>query len=191
MGEIEKVVNQRRHVKNLQNIVLGTIATAGVLSVALLAPNVLTAFQKLGLIPCSRQKEIIQMTRKRLVKEGYLAYTIGGLLQLTAKGKHRRAQLSAREYGLTKPKRWDGKWRVLIFDISERKKVLREKVRRSLITIGFVRLQDSVWVYPYPCDDLITFLKADFAIGRELLYLVVESMEYDRHLREQFGLKQK
>ena len=55
--------------------------------------------------------------------------------------------------------------------------------------IGFVRLQDSVWVYPYDCEDLIVLLKADFKIGKDVLYMIVDEMEGDTHLRKEFGLR--
>ena len=54
--------------------------------------------------------------------------------------------------------------------------------------IGFVRLQDSVWVYPYDCEDLITLLKADFRVGKDVLYLIVDSIENDKYLRAEFNL---
>lgn len=155
---------------------------------ALLAPNIFSALKTLGITPRPRQQEIIQATRKRLIREKYLTNTTRGLLTLTPKGERKLRLLEIHNFKLKNQKRWDKKWRVLIFDISEQRKYLREKVRRTLVAIGFVRLQDSVWVYPYPCDDLITLLKADFLIGRELLYLIVESIEYDANLQNHFGL---
>lgn len=77
---------------------------------------------------------------------------------------------------------------MLIFDIPEQKKGLREKIRTTLQRVGFVRLQDSVWIYPYDCEDLITLLKADFKVGKDMLYMIVDTLEYDSPLRSQFGL---
>ncbi|MEK7065880.1 MAG: hypothetical protein AAB938_00845 [Patescibacteria group bacterium] len=190
MGQMEQKSKQRTRVKNLQGIILDTVAAAGVISIALLAPNTLTALKKFGMLPGPRQKETISITRKRLVKAGLLAYDDRGLLRLTARGEKKLHYARMRDFKLKKPRRWDRKWRVLIFDIREKKRSTRDKVRYTLSAIGFVRLQDSVWVYPYPCDDFITLLKADFSLGRELLYLIVDSIEFDRDLRKQFGLKE-
>ena len=77
---------------------------------------------------------------------------------------------------------------MLIFDMQERKKKTREQIRRTLAAIGFVRLQDSVWIYPYDCEDLLTLLKSDFHIGKELLYMVVDQLENDAPLKAQFNL---
>ncbi len=97
-------------------------------------------------------------------------------------------RLEVYDLAAQRPKRWDGKWRVLIFDIPERKKTLRDKMRLTLSSVGFVRLQQSVWLYPYDCEDLIVLLKTDFKIGRDLLYLIVDALEYDIPFRKHFNL---
>ena len=75
-----------------------------------------------------------------------------------------------------------------MFDIEESRNVLRNKIRKTLAAIGFLRLQNSVWIYPYPCENLIALLKADFQIGSELLYITADSIEYDIELRKSFDL---
>ncbi|HEY4501671.1 MAG TPA: CRISPR-associated endonuclease Cas2 [Candidatus Paceibacterota bacterium] len=173
---------------DLQNIILSTVAVAGVIAVGLLAPNALGAMAKLGLIPGPRQREIINASRARLVARGLLKYE-HGKLRLTPKGKAQLRRLRLLDYKLKKPKRWDKKWRVLIFDIPERRKVTRNRVRAVLSRLGFERLQDSVWVYPYDCEDVLTLLKADLRVGKDMLYMVVDSIEYDGHLRARFALR--
>ncbi len=187
MGEIERISKIKGRNVTIQKIVLQTVATAGLLSVAVLAPNMLKVLAQFGFIPKPRFKETVNRSRKRLIDTGLLLY-MDGYLKLTHKGEARLRQLEVSDFQMTIPKRWDGKWRVLIFDISERRRVLRDKVRCTLVAIGFVRLQDSVWVYPYDCEDLITLLKADFKIGKDLLYMMVDSIENDKWLREVFGL---
>lgn len=157
------------------------------LGIAMVAPNVLGAMGKLGLLPGRRQKEIINRARDRLVRQGLLKRD-GFKVRLTSKGEAALRRLQARDFKLHRPKRWDRKWRVLIFDIPEYRKSLRDRVRLTLRSIGFVRLQDSVWAYPYDCEDLIALLKADFKVGKDMLYMIVEELEGDWHLRKQFGL---
>lgn len=41
---------------------------------------------------------------------------------------------------------WDGKYRIVIWDIPERKRRLRDLLRRKLREFEFVNLQKSVWV---------------------------------------------
>lgn len=92
------------------------------------------------------------------------------------------------DYHICKPKKWDGKWRILIFDISEKRKRDRDKLRFILRSIGFFKLQNSVWVYPYDCEDLINLLKTDLHIGKAILYIVADKIEYDINLKKRFDL---
>ena len=187
MGQLEAESKKRTRRANLKKIILSTVAVAGGLTVAAVAPNALGAIVKLGLVPNKRQKEFINTSRSRLVHKGLLVYK-DGLLQVTSKGEKVLRMLEVRDFQFKKPKRWDSKWRMLIFDIPEKRKGTRERVRQTLLRIGFVRLQDSVWVYPYDCEDLVTFLKADFHIGKDVLYMVVDALENDQSLKRHFGL---
>jgi len=77
---------------------------------------------------------------------------------------------------------------MIVFDIPERRRVIRNRLRMTMEELGFMRLQDSVWVFPYDCEDFIALLKADMRIGTAVLYVIVEEIENDSHLREHFGL---
>lgn len=187
MGTLETENARRAKRKNLQHLVLESVYVAGLIGAALVAPNVIGAMKKLGLDPTERQVESINVARKRLIQKGLLRYE-NGLVRLTREGERRVRMADLASALESKPKKWDGKWRMLIFDIPERRKSLRHKVRHTLISIGFHRLQDSVWVYPYNCEDLIALLKADFRVGKDLLYLIVEDIENDRAIRAVFGL---
>lgn len=187
MGTLEEGYRKRRKRADLQKLVLNTVAATGLIGAALVAPNVLGAMAELGLIPRRRQRESIRAARDRLARKGLLAWE-GKKLRLTDKGKKHLQSLELRNYEIPKPKKWDERWRVLIFDIPERRHGLRDKVRRTLATAGLVRLQDSVWIYPYDCEDLVVLLKADFKIGKDMLYMIVDTLEYDKPIRARFGL---
>ena len=162
----------------------------GIIAVDALAPNIFQILPKLGFKISKNGKRSINNSRARLVKNGILKYDVNGFLCLTEKGKDKLREIEAVEYKIISPRKWDNKWRVLIFDIKESRKSLRDKLRKTLISVGFVRLQDSVWVFPHDCEDLITLLKADFKIGKDVLYMVVDKIENDGVLRKSFGLFQ-
>ncbi len=188
MGELENSAKIKRRKRNVRKFILQAVATAGVLSVAAVAPGVVGAMAKLGIIPTKRQKEIVKRSRQRLVEKGLLEYK-NKTLRLTKKGEATLRVISVADFKSAKPKKWDRKWRVLIFDIKEYHRSLRDKIRRTLNSIGFVHLQHSVWIYPYDCEDLITLLKADFKVGKDLLYMIVDELEHDMSLRKSFGIK--
>ena len=186
MGNLEKESRKRSRKANIKKIILQTIAGAGLVSAALIAPNVIDAMNKFGLIPNRRINA--NRSRDHLVQKGLLKYE-GKYLKLTQKGERELRHIELSDFSLKKPRKWDKKWRVLIFYIPESKRWLRDNVRKTLFTIGFIKLQNSVWIYPYDCEDLINLLKADFGIGKDVLYLIVDSLEYDARLRKIFGLE--
>lgn len=192
MGKLENEHKQRIRRGQIQHAILASVSAVGILAVSLVAPNAIRLLKTFGLDDklsekFDKSKNAIYFSRRRLVKNGLVRYE-NGFLIITERGIEKLRHLELGNFRLEKPKRWDKKWRVLIFDIKEKRRDVRDKLRRTLITIGFVRLQDSVWVYPYSCDDLITLLKSDFKIGKELLYLIVDTIENDESLKKSFNL---
>ncbi len=187
VGVIEKKVRQKIRRTAINKAVIGVIALAGILAVGAVAPNVLGAMGKLGILGAGKKGQGVRRSISRLVENGYVAVE-GGRVSLTPKGEKFAALIGEGRLAPKKSKRWDGKWRVLIFDIPERRKELRDHVRWVLTSLGFVKLQGSVWVYPYDCEDIITTFKIDRHVGRSMLYMIVDRIEDDKHLRHIFGL---
>jgi len=183
---IEKKVKKA----NIQKIVLETVKLAGVIGVGMIAPNVLVAMKKLGFITHSRQIESIKRSRNVLIKRGLLENK-NGQLKITQGGKRYlfRCLSLGDNKELNKNKKWDGKWRVLIFDIPETKRFDRDSIRHALVSIGFMRLQDSVWVYPYSCENIVSLLKVETETEGDVLYMIVEAIENDGLIKKYFGLK--
>jgi DNA-binding transcriptional regulator PaaX len=175
----------------VEKIILGTVALAGIISIAVLAPN---ALQMLKLFQPKkantyRQGNYLKSAIARLHDRGLIRFEKRGeynFVRLTAKGRQALKKYQLGEEAISKPKKWDGKWRVLIFDIKEQSRQARDKLRRELARLGFVRLQNSVWVHPYECEDIVILLKAHFRLGRSVLYLTVEKIENDAWLRKNF-----
>src|SRR3989344_2516739 len=187
MGKLEEKSRKRTRKKNLQKIILKTVTTAGILGIGLLAPNVIGAMGKLGLLPNRRQKEYVNSSASKMVKKGLMKYN-GRFYEITTAGENKLRMWEFADFKLQKPKKWDKKWRVIIFDIPERTRKIRDHIRILFKSAEFYPLQESVWAYPYDCEDIIALLKTHFGVGKNILYLIVEELENDRHLREEFGL---
>ena len=184
----------RRH-RPYQEIALKVLVAAGALTVAALAPNVLgviadmdPAFKK-DLKSFRRLQETLwRMERKGLLKrvregKGLWAYA------LTTKGEKVVDDVLAERYVVSTSRWWDGKWRVVMFDVPERKRSARAQLRILLERAGFVRLHDSVWVQPYPCADFVTLIRAHLkSASGELHYFIGDLFESDKFLRERFDL---
>lgn len=188
MGVLEKESRKRTRKKDIQKAILGTVSAAVLLPVAICVPNSIKMLSSLGILPSRRQKEIISRARNRLVEQGMISKSKDGHLSITNEGTKMLEKLTRNNYTIIQQKRWDKKWRVLIFDIPENRKMLRDKVRNTLMEIGFKRLQYSVWIYPHDCEDLVALLKVEFRIGKELIYMIVESLENDKKFRGEFNL---
>ncbi|MFZ2303823.1 MAG: CRISPR-associated endonuclease Cas2 [Minisyncoccia bacterium] len=191
-GAEEKIRKQIRNSK-IQKAVLSSLYLAGILTVAAVAPNVLSLLKHLDPDKKrkSSQKYSINTAIKRLSDKGLVMWKKneeGTFLRLTKQGEKTIEFLEKREFKFDTPKKWDKKWRIVIFDIREKRKGTREKFRKILMQVGFIKLQNSVWVYPYPCEELVTFLKADFKIGKEILYIIADSIENDRWVKKYFEL---
>ena len=175
----------------IKRALLGSIAVAGILSVAAIAPN---AVQLLKPIMREYDRQKRYRDKKafyKLIEKGLVEIEKtkkGSFAKLTDKGKRALEIAEGRNYRVKIPRHWDKKWRVIIFDIPEKRKALRNRMRTTLMQIGFVRLQDSVWVYPYSCEELVILLKADFKIGKDLLYLIDVRIENHRHLKKLVNL---
>lgn len=188
MGTIEESGRKRKRKRDLKYAILTLAKASALIGLAVMAPNVPQALEKMGLLPhASQGRSTVGRTRRLLVKKGFLSEK-DGKLRLTPRGLSTLAILEA-QYSTKRPSRWDGRWRVLAFDVPEYRKGIRDKIRRTLVHIGFVRLQDSVWAYPYDCEDLIVLLKADLKIGKDVLYMIVDEIEGDGRLRREFGFE--
>ena len=130
-----------------------------------------------------RFQEMIDRGLIFISKEDGKSYT-----RLTKSGEEKLVRYELGEMAVEKPKHWDGKWRLVIFDIRERRRTTRDFLRQQLQGLGLVRLQNSVWVYPYDFSELTVLFKADAMIGKDILYLTVEELENDSWLRKHFGL---
>lgn len=75
----------------------------------------------------------------------------GMLLQLTPKGLHRLQAGLIRSLTISTPAVWDGKWRMVMFDVPVRYNARRALFTKQLQRLGFSRLRDSTWVHPHPC----------------------------------------
>ena len=187
MTGLEKRNKERVRKASLQQAILNTVKVAGVLSIGLLAPNAIGAMEKLGLMPKPRQREYISSSASKLTKRGLLKFE-NGRYTITLEGQNLLRKWELEDYRIIKPRKWDKKWRMIIFDIPEKKRRSRTKITDMFRRAGLYRLQDSVWIHPYDCENIIGLLKTEFGVGKNVLYIIAEEIENDKHLRREFGL---
>jgi len=110
-------------------------------------------------------------------------------VELTEKGKRVAREIEFENLEIKKPRVWDGKWRIVVFDIPEKcKKRARDALRTKLKKLNFYPLQKSVWACPYPCEKQIQFLCELFDITSFVNIIVAENIYNDVKLRKYFKL---
>lgn len=90
---------------------------------------------------------------------------------------------------IPRPARWDGKWRMVLFDIPAKKARQRHSFRARLKELGLVLYQKSVWVYPYPLEKTIRMISDFYMISDCVLFAVAEKLNNGENLARRFGLK--
>ncbi|MEK7126410.1 MAG: hypothetical protein AAB835_02900 [Patescibacteria group bacterium] len=184
---------QKGRVK-MKNLLLRTLAVAGVVSIALIAPKMTSLLKHLDR-PAKNRAQLYRRIAQgisRLERDGLVTVTgeyAKRRVKITDRGRALMSKIEFGEYVIPEPAFWDGKWRVLIFDINERRRRVRDQLRRLLDGAGFVRIQDSVWIYPYPCDEFVSLVRAHLKSGvGEMRIFVAEALESDKVLREHFRI---
>lgn len=104
---------------------------------------------------------------------------------LTKEGRKKAIKYQLDEMEIKKPEKWDDKWRMVIFDIPEKKKKAREALRNKLKDLGFKELQKSVFIHPYECEDEIDFITEVFEIRSYVRFGRLDTFTNE----EQFKLK--
>lgn len=175
---------------DFKKVILMTIATAGILTIAVLALNALQFLK-----PFLKQKKkynlkyYLNQKAQKMIQDGLLKIeTENGqqFISLTNKGERKLLYYKIIE---KKKQKWDGKWRVVIFDVWENARYKRNIFRMEIKDFGFIQLQRSVWIYPYECAEFIELLKTDLSFGKNIRYMIVEKLDHDKNLRKNFDIK--
>jgi len=106
---------------------------------------------------------------------------------LTDKGKLKALTYKFDEMKIEK-KDWDGKWRLLIFDIPEKIRQGRNSLREKIKQLGFYELQKSAFIFPYNCKDEIDFIIEFYRLRKYARFAVLESIDNEKHLKQIFSL---
>ncbi|MBI4114838.1 MAG: hypothetical protein HY445_03285 [Candidatus Niyogibacteria bacterium] len=192
---LERLLKSKSFTVSAARVILAIVAFGGVMMVGAMAPNIFSAFGRFGKeheFEKKFSKKKVQdsasyLKRKKLVrfvkKEGNQI-----VITITKDGIQRVRKFIIEDLTVEKPLQWDRKWRVVIFDIPERYRSARAALRRKLVELGFLQLQKSVFIYPYPAEDEILFIANIFGVEEYVELLTVERMLHEKGLRKFFKL---
>ncbi len=110
-------------------------------------------------------------------------------IEITENGKKLIKNFDYDNIELPSHKKWDKKWHLVIFDVPEKKNKERRALSVKLKDLGFYPLQESVFIYPYDCQNEIDFVCEFLLISRYVNYCVVETLDKkEGDLRKFFNL---
>lgn len=112
----------------------------------------------------------------------------GHTVKITEKGRRKLLKYNLDDLILTN-KKWDKRWRIIIYDVEESKKPLRNVFQKVLRKLEFLQLQKSVYLTPYPCESEIEYLRQIYDIGPEVVILTINGLENEQAYKEYFALK--
>ncbi|TSC85845.1 MAG: phenylacetic acid degradation operon negative regulatory protein [Parcubacteria group bacterium Gr01-1014_8] len=190
MGQHEIKAKAHNRRLKIQDAMLMTLFGAAALTFVLMAPNAARLLKHID-PDFNRRRNASHRMRQalgRLEDKGFVR-KVDGKFALTERGKREMGRLQQAEAIQPQiPRKWDGLWRVVIFDIWEKRRRQRVQLRKMLQKIGFVKLQESVWIFPHPCEEFISFIRTELKLGPSVVYLIAQSIENDRKFRVHFKL---
>ncbi len=130
-------------------------------------------------------KRRIQASLRYLKRKHFIAYPGKGRFSITKKGASRLNRINIDELKIKKVP-WDGKWRLLTFDIPEEKEQKRDYFRKRLKEMGFYHFQRSVFILPYPCKKEIDTICEVLDIESNVHLITGERFEGDDELVKLF-----
>lgn len=175
-------------VKDLMKI----LAVAGVIIIAGQSPyfirNIMREYKKWNKYPKRKIADTFSNLRRRgLIEINKVNNQI--YINLTEEGRKKANVYQIGALEIKRPRKWDRKWRIVIFDIAQLKKVYREAFRGKLKELGFYCLQKSVWVHPFDCRAEIELLRDFFGLSQnELRFIVAVELGDEEVIRKFFSL---
>ena len=130
---------------------------------------------------------------KKLNKLGYINkkennYDGSVIVSLSEKGKLRALNLSFRRLH-NKKEKWDGKWRMIAFDIPEECKKGRNALRYRLKSGGFYELQESIFLYPYDCEKETRAFVGLFKLEKYVRFALLEFIDNENDIKKALRFK--
>jgi CRISPR-associated endonuclease Cas2 len=173
-------------------VILATLAVGGIVCAGAVAPGIFKMVDG-----CARYGRSGKSIKRKSCSTAISKYKRDGLI-LLAKQKDGTVKVLLSEKGkryvynftyrptIKKPRIWDRKWRVVVFDIVVNKKRERELFRKEIKSMGFKQIQKSVWVHPYKCEDEVLFLAKQLRIEKSIEILTVQNMLHREKWRKLF-----
>ena len=129
---------------------------------------------------------VIDLNKQKLINKKR-DYNGSVLVSLTEKGILRAINYKFRQLPYKKQK-WDGKWRMVAFDIPRECEKGRKALVYRLKTSGFYEMQESIFLYPYDCKAEIDVLLDLFKIKKYVRFGLLDYIEGEKGIKLRYNL---
>ncbi|HEY4523473.1 MAG TPA: hypothetical protein VJK04_01195 [Candidatus Paceibacterota bacterium] len=130
---------------------------------------------------------VLKLYQSKLVEEKH--FSDGSIrIVLNENGIRRALSYKLDEIQIAMPTRWDHKWRMVLFDVPESRKDLRDTFRQHLKRLHFYEFQKSVFIYPFRCSDEINFIIEFYHARKYVRFAVIDSIDNTLDLQRHFRL---
>ena len=170
-----------------KNIIYG-VALGGVVASLFVAPKLVVAYKWVGKLH-KEHKRLLKDNLKRLVNRDYICLDKHGGYFITPKGTLKLYKYKIQDLKVLKPKSWDKIWRIITFDIPEDKKIARMALNKKLKELGFITLQKSVFIFPYPCEEEFIEIGEFFGVRKNIIFIEAKKVSNEKELKKQFKKK--
>jgi len=110
------------------------------------------------------------------------------VVEITAQGKKKVLDYDLENMQLSHKQKWDGKWRMVMFDIPQTQKGARDAVSSKIKEIGMYPIQKSVFVFPHPCKDEIDFVGGILGVRKNIIYIEATHVDGVDKVKRHFGI---
>jgi len=108
------------------------------------------------------------------------------IITISEEGRRKILSQSLDYIELPKKIKWDGYWRVIIFDIPNKFNQARKALTSTLRRLNCYQLQKSVYVYPFEIKDEIDFISALFNVYEYIIYIKAKEIEGEEIIYNHF-----
>ena len=133
------------------------------------------------------KRSVRRLCNEKLVKE--VSSADGSFkLVLTAEGKRqaRIQSLFGKSIYFKNPKEWDKKWRIVLFDVPEDDRQFRDVLRSHLRELKFYKLQQSVFISPFPCEKQLLELVSLYKASAFVRIVTADWVDNEEKLKKHF-----
>jgi len=176
--------------KTAAGVALAVIAAGGVISLSVLAPNLLAALGSLHKqLKGGRKRTAKDKAREAsrvvyyLKRNGYINMEPdekGWKIRLSNLGKKKLIDLNIESLIVPRQRQWNGKWWQVAADIpTEHYRNMADLLRDKLKAMHFYSLQRSLWYYPYDPRREVEFASQFYGISHFVTVMEISRLDKD------------